>query len=171
MTNLELFLSRLQKVREERRGQWVACCPAHDDRNPSMAIGQGEDGRVLVHCHSGCSAHDIVTAIGLQLQDLFPPTDRHYPSLMAHIHTRPKHLEHDDRVLGIAEGIERPFTDDEKAAIKRAVKKGGRSDGFAAEVRREASKPLPSQTLESVDTEEDWNALLTEARWLLDNTE
>lgn len=134
-----------------------------------MAIGQGEDGRILIHCHSGCSAHDIVTAIGLQLQDLFPDTSRHYPSMMQHIHTRPKSLAHDDRVLGLAEGIDRPFTSEEKAAIKRAVIKGGKSDGFAAEVRREASKPLPSETLTSVNSEDEWNALLTEAQWHLDN--
>lgn len=37
-------LDRLEKVRRRGRGRWIACCPAHDDRNPSLAIGERDDG-------------------------------------------------------------------------------------------------------------------------------
>jgi 5S rRNA maturation endonuclease (ribonuclease M5) len=37
-------------------------CPAHDDRNPSLSIRE-KDGKVLVHCHAGCSQRDVVDAL------------------------------------------------------------------------------------------------------------
>jgi putative DNA primase/helicase len=40
----------------------MAVCPAHDDRNPSLSI-QEKDGKVLVHCHAGCSQRDVVDAL------------------------------------------------------------------------------------------------------------
>ena len=53
--------------------RWLARCPAHDDRGPSLSIRELDDGRILVHCFSGCAVHDIVSAVGLELHDLFPP--------------------------------------------------------------------------------------------------
>jgi len=40
----------------------MARCPAHDDRNPSLSISQS-DGRVLVHCHAGCSQQAVIEAL------------------------------------------------------------------------------------------------------------
>lgn len=72
--NLESILSRLSKVRG-RNGNWIACCPAHEDRSPSMTIRETPDGKILMHCFSGCSISEIANAIGIDLSDLFPPTD------------------------------------------------------------------------------------------------
>jgi putative DNA primase/helicase len=33
---------------------WMARCPVHDDREPSLSVGVGKDGKALVHCHAGC---------------------------------------------------------------------------------------------------------------------
>ena len=44
---------------------WIARCPAHDDRTPSLSITQGDD-RVLVHCFSGCSWQAIFAALSSQ---------------------------------------------------------------------------------------------------------
>jgi putative DNA primase/helicase len=41
---------------------WVAHCPAHDDRTPSLSITERE-GRPLVHCHAGCSQTDVINAL------------------------------------------------------------------------------------------------------------
>ncbi|MDA8205335.1 MAG: toprim domain-containing protein, partial [Thermaerobacter sp.] len=68
---IDVLLSRLDKVKKTSDG-WQALCPAHDDRNPSLSIKEGTDGTLLVKCWSGCSARDIVAAIGLGLGDLFP---------------------------------------------------------------------------------------------------
>lgn len=34
---------------------WVARCPAHGDRSSSLSTAEGQDGRILLHCHAGCS--------------------------------------------------------------------------------------------------------------------
>lgn len=72
--NIEDILSRLNKVKG-RNGNWVACCPAHEDRSPSMTIRETPDGKILMHCFSGCSISEIAGAIGIDLTDLFPPSD------------------------------------------------------------------------------------------------
>ncbi len=66
------LLARLNKVKQSGSGRWLACCPAHDDRSPSLTIKQTDDGTVLLKCWSGCGAADIVQVVGLSLRDLFP---------------------------------------------------------------------------------------------------
>lgn len=41
---------------------WTACCPAHDDREPSLSI-RDADGKVLVRCHAGCDQRDVIAAL------------------------------------------------------------------------------------------------------------
>ncbi|MFO2466114.1 virulence-associated protein E [Pseudomonas sp. 15FMM2] len=69
---LDKVLSCLDKVKPAGTNKWKACCPAHDDKNPSMAISEALDGTILLKCWAGCSAQNIVSAIGLELRDLFP---------------------------------------------------------------------------------------------------
>lgn len=70
--NIRALLSRLDGVRP-CCGGYVALCPAHDDRNPSLSIAQGDDGRILLHCHAGCDFNKVLMALGLSARDLFPP--------------------------------------------------------------------------------------------------
>jgi len=42
---------------------WMARCPAHGDRTPSLALRDGSDGRVLVFCHAGCSQDAVIDAL------------------------------------------------------------------------------------------------------------
>jgi hypothetical protein len=74
------LLSRLEKVKPSGKQRWQARCPAHADKGPSLSIRETDDGRVLVHCFAGCSVHEIVQAVGIELSDLFPPRDdgQHY---------------------------------------------------------------------------------------------
>jgi len=66
------ILSLLNKVKRKGDNSWIACCPAHDDKNPSLVITE-KNGRVLLHCFSHqCDVSDIVHAVGLELSDLFP---------------------------------------------------------------------------------------------------
>lgn len=55
---------------------WTCRCPAHDDRNPSLSIRGGDDGRALVYCHAGCTCKAVCDAIGLGEQDLFESDPR-----------------------------------------------------------------------------------------------
>jgi hypothetical protein len=66
------FLARLQRVKPTSKRGWTACCPAHDDRDPSLSIKLGDDDRILVNCHAGCTAEAIVEALGLSMRDLMP---------------------------------------------------------------------------------------------------
>ena len=66
------LLSRLHKVKKTGPDRWLACCPAHEDRTPSMAIRELDDGRILIHDFAGCSVEAILDAVGLSFDDLFP---------------------------------------------------------------------------------------------------
>ena len=43
---------------------WMAHCPAHDDRNPSLSLRDASDGKTLVHCHAGCDQRTVIAALG-----------------------------------------------------------------------------------------------------------
>lgn len=70
---IEEILSRLDKVKRSGPNNWMACCPAHDDRSPSMTIHAADDGRIAVFCHAGCSFEEIKDAVGLGWEPWFPP--------------------------------------------------------------------------------------------------
>ena len=65
------LLSKLQKVKSRGRDSWVACCPAHDDKSPSLKIDI-KGGKILIKCWSGCSSEDILGAVGLDFSDIMP---------------------------------------------------------------------------------------------------
>lgn len=70
---IDLLLPRLQGVRRTGPGTWMARCPSHEDRLPSLSVREAPDGRVLINCFGGCGACDVVAALGLDFADLFPP--------------------------------------------------------------------------------------------------
>ena len=63
------LLERLSSVRKNGNG-WMACCPAHEDHENSLSIRR-TDTSWLVKCHAGCTAEQIVGALGIGLADLF----------------------------------------------------------------------------------------------------
>lgn len=69
------LLSRLEHVKQTGPRRWIARCPAHDDRGPSLSIRELEDGRVLVHDFGGCDVSEVVAAVGMELSELFPPRE------------------------------------------------------------------------------------------------
>ena len=98
------LLDRLDEVRQRGIGQWLARCPAHDDRSPSLSIKETEDGRVLIHCFALCNPADICAAAGIELSDLFP-SDSH-PDRGAKPYWNPRDLflivKHEVTVVEIA---------------------------------------------------------------------
>jgi len=76
MTPIDLVLSALPKVRLRQPGQWSAPCVAHADENPSLSVRETSEGAVLLHCFAGCEVADIVSALGLEMADLFSPPER-----------------------------------------------------------------------------------------------
>jgi len=66
----EELLSRLERVKKNGADKWMARCPAHDDKNPSLSISEEAD-RVLLKCHAGCKTEAVVEALGLAMSNLF----------------------------------------------------------------------------------------------------
>jgi hypothetical protein len=75
MSPAENLIQRLAKVRG-RNGSWTACCPAHNDKGPSLAVRELPDGRVLLHCFAGCETESVLAAVGMDMTDLFPPDSK-----------------------------------------------------------------------------------------------
>lgn len=70
--SIETLLSRLSKVKKTGAGRWLACCPAHQDRSPSLSVKLESDGRILMHDFAGCSVEEILDSVGLTFDELFP---------------------------------------------------------------------------------------------------
>ena len=68
---IDTVLSKLRKVKPNGENSWLACCPAHDDRNPSLSVSVGDDGRVLLHCFAGCSSDAVRATLGLEWRHLY----------------------------------------------------------------------------------------------------
>jgi putative DNA primase/helicase len=60
-------LARLLKAKRSGSG-WIARCPAHDDRRESLSISEGENGKLLLKCHAGCTFDQII-----KTADIEPP--------------------------------------------------------------------------------------------------
>jgi len=73
----EALLSKLEGVKSTGDHKWVARCPAHDDKSPSLTIRETDDGRVLLHCFAGCPVEHVLAGAGLTFADLFPERARH----------------------------------------------------------------------------------------------
>ena len=57
-------------ARELGEGRWVARCPVHD-RGQNLYITDGDSGKTLMYCQSGCSNVEILKKVGLTWRDLF----------------------------------------------------------------------------------------------------
>ena len=74
MSPADKLLSRLQRVKRTGPGRWIASCPTREDRHPSLAIRELDDGRVLLHDFGGDDVASILATVGLDLCDLCPST-------------------------------------------------------------------------------------------------
>lgn len=80
--NINEILHRLQGVKGGS-GQWSARCPAHEDRQNSLSVAVGDDGRILLRCHAGCGVETIAGALGLSVKDLFGDKSKERPPVVA----------------------------------------------------------------------------------------
>jgi len=72
MMSVDALLSRLDGVRRTGVGRWLARCPGHEDKSPSLSVREMDDGRILLHDFAGCSVEEILCAAGLTFDALFP---------------------------------------------------------------------------------------------------
>ncbi|MHB1287632.1 MAG: phage/plasmid primase, P4 family, partial [Leptospirales bacterium] len=80
-SNVMMSAEGLATALEGKRAgaQFVACCPAHEDSTPSLTIKDGDGGRILIHCHGGCTNADVIKV--LMDRDLWPVQrlEQHHP--------------------------------------------------------------------------------------------
>jgi hypothetical protein len=60
---------------------WLVCCLTHPDRDPSLHLSDGDDGRLLVRCFAGCDQQQVIEALkqrGLWARRT-APSRRHAP--------------------------------------------------------------------------------------------
>src|SRR4051812_18037332 len=75
--SVDTLLAHLDGVRQVGAGRWMAKCPGHTDKHPSLSIRELADGMVLIHDFGGCGAMDVIAAAGLDPHELFPPKPLH----------------------------------------------------------------------------------------------
>ncbi len=73
-----------------RGSRYVARCPAHADKSPSLQVTEGETA-VLLHCWAGCTLTEICSALGLKAADLF--YDAGHPRHQRPIVRRPPRID------------------------------------------------------------------------------
>lgn len=69
---IEVIIQKLNKVKRISNKRFMACCPVHDDRSPSLGVEELSDGRILMNCFAGCDTYEILQTLGLEMADLFP---------------------------------------------------------------------------------------------------
>jgi hypothetical protein len=82
---IEDVLARLAAVRPNGERSWMARCPAHDDRNPSLSVSEGEGGRVLFNCFAGCAAESVAAVCAREVGETV--------SRWLYLCTRPSNIE------------------------------------------------------------------------------
>ena len=104
---------------------WVGCCPAHDDGDPSLSIAEGENGKVLMFCHAGCSFEAIRDALGLEGRAEFVPNEaqrRRWEQQQAELKKAKAEAELKlEYVLSVAT----PAADDHPYLLRKGVKSHG----------------------------------------------
>ena len=68
---VEALLLHLERAHKSGPG-WRCDCPCGHKTHGTLSLAQGDDGRVLLHCFCGCSAADVLAALGLTLGDIMP---------------------------------------------------------------------------------------------------
>lgn len=128
MSAAEKLLGRLQAVRSTGPSRWIAKCPAHEDRSPSLSVREVEDGTVLIRCFAGCGAADVVAAVGLELKDLFPerPAEHRCLPSRARLDARDMLacLAHEGQILAVAADLiarKQPLTAEDADRIATAA--------------------------------------------------
>ena len=77
------LLQKLDKVKPTGNNKWIAACPAHPDKSPSLGVKLTEDGKILIHCFSGCAVSEIVAAVDMELSDLMPTNAKYQKGVKA----------------------------------------------------------------------------------------
>jgi len=77
--SIHKLLTLAKSLKQIDGENWTCYCPIHEsgpgNHNNSLSIAAPDDGRILVNCHNGCDARQVVYAFGLTWRDCFPPKE------------------------------------------------------------------------------------------------
>ena len=59
----EAVARQLDQPRRTGKHSWMACCPAHDDKTPSLSLTDKQNGKLTWHCFAGCSQDAVREAL------------------------------------------------------------------------------------------------------------
>ena len=125
------FLGRLTNLRANGRNRFRAFCPAHNSDSHSLALAIEED-RLLIRCHAGCGALEVLQAVGCDWEDCYPESQKNRRSLAREFEIKPAGTVA-DRVVELG-NHSKSMTAQQVAEWERALLKGGKPDGFCQEV-------------------------------------
>jgi len=78
MARIDRILERLSSVKQSGAG-FTALCPAHDDKARSLSVAE-KDGKIIIHCFTGCTTDAVIKALGMEWSDLFPDSEYEKPA-------------------------------------------------------------------------------------------
>lgn len=86
--NIHRLLSSARNVKASQDGKsWTCYCPVHENgsgvHSNSLSVMAEDDGKIVVNCHNGCDARDVVYAFGLTWADCFPPKQQQNSKITA----------------------------------------------------------------------------------------
>lgn len=68
------IITKLEGAKKQGAG-FQAKCPVHDDKQASLSLKLGNEGRPVLHCFAGCESRDVLAALGMTWADFFPPKE------------------------------------------------------------------------------------------------
>ena len=68
---ISAILDRFEHLKQTGPSRWLARCPAHDDKSPSLSI-EDRNGFPLLHCFAGCEASAVLAAVGATWAEIMP---------------------------------------------------------------------------------------------------
>ena len=168
-------MTLIEAIEAAKAGQRVMIlCPAHADRNPSLAVVPGNQQPVVLTCHAGCERADIIEAGGVDwdevcndrdsLDALAPSTDNWTPAGTAsHIYRY-----HYETGTVLYEVLRVPLADGSKTFRQRQAAKNGERPKWSLDGVRRVPYRLPQmlqaiadgRTVHITEGEKDAHALL-----------
>lgn len=77
--NVHRLLTAARSLKQIDDSSWTCYCPVHEsgpgNHNNSLSVAAADDGRILINCHNGCDAREVIYAFGLTWKDCFPPKE------------------------------------------------------------------------------------------------
>ena len=128
---IETLLERLERVEQKAPERWMASCPAHQDKTPSLSIRPADNGGILLYDFGGCDNDAICAAIGIRVADLMPNDQRRpfdWRDNKTPIGDVLELLDHESGVVWLCATqirLGRPLTDEEYERVTMAARRIG----------------------------------------------